>query len=297
MIRITRMVAGKLLASRLDISGLLKSRRPAQSQSRLVQIFSVSSDDPDSLAGAASSLLPRPSALAHVARAAALARTLDPDRYDVHLACDRRYLHLFENLPFPFTRSGLSTANRFGTACVKGNPLYTVTNSGVCEARPRLLAALNPDVVVGDFRLSLSVSARVAAIPYMTVTNAHWSPYARPHFVVPDLAITQRFGPRLGQMLFTLMRPVVFAQQAIPLNKIRQEYGLPSVGYSLPNFFTEADETLYADLPDLVPTFDRPESPLSWSGTLVARGDARHGGRPCPGSTDGLREPRHLGQA
>ena len=132
------------------------------------------------------------------------------------------------------------------------------------------MADVNPDAVVGDFRLSLSVSARVASIPYLTVTNAHWSPYARLTFVVPELAITERFGPHLGQALFTLMRPFVFAQQARALNQVRKDYGLPSVGYSLPHIYTEADETLYADLPELVPTFDRPQhhhyvGPVLWS--------------------------------
>ena len=57
-----------------------------------------------------------------------------------------------------------------------------------------LLEAVRPDVVIGDFRLSLSVSARVAGIPYVNVTNAYWSPYARPHFEVPNLALTRLVG-------------------------------------------------------------------------------------------------------
>jgi UDP:flavonoid glycosyltransferase YjiC (YdhE family) len=74
----------------------------------------------------------------------------------------------------------------------------------------------------------------------------------------------------VGQVLFTLMRPVVFAHHTWALNKVRRDYGLPSVGYSLPHVFTDADETLYADLPELVPTFGRPDNhhylgPVLWS--------------------------------
>ena len=156
-------------------------------------------------------------------RAAALARALDPERYDVHLACDRRYLQLFETLPVTVHPLHSISSEQFQDRLRKGSPLYTTDElRAYVKQDLRLLADLNPDAVIGDFRLSLSVSARVAAVPYLTVTNAHWSPYARPHFIVPELAITQRFGPRLGQALFTLIRPFVFAQQTSALNRVRR---------------------------------------------------------------------------
>ena len=40
----------------------------------------------------------------------------------------------------------------------------------------RLIDSFRPDVVVGDFRVSLAISARKARIPYVNVTNAYWSP-------------------------------------------------------------------------------------------------------------------------
>lgn len=270
VVRITRMVAGKLLAKRLDIPGLLKSRRPATPIPSRSELY-VPSDDSALPRRRRILFLAEAVSLAHVARAAALARALDPERYDVHLACDRRYLHLFEPLPVTVHSIQSISSERFQDRLRKGTPLYTTDElRAYVKQDLRLLADLNPDAVIGDFRLSLSVSARVATIPYLAVTNAQWSPSARPHFVVPELAITQRFGSRLGQALFTLMRPFVFAHHAFALNHVRSEYGLSSIGYSLPRIFTEADETLYADLPELVPTFDRPQhhhylGPVLWS--------------------------------
>ena len=270
VVRITRMVAGKLLAKRLDIPGLLNSRRPAfpiPARSELLEPC----DGPTLLRRRRILFIAEAVSLAHVARAAALARGLDPERYDVHLACDRRYRHLFETLPVTVHSIRSISSELFQDRLRKGSPLYTIDELRTYVKQDlHLLADLNPNAVIGDFRLSLSVSARAAAIPYLTVTNAHWSPFAKPHFVVPELAITQRFGPRLGQALFTLIRPFVFAQQTSALNQIRKEYGMASIGYSLPNIFTEADETLYADLPELVPTFDRPFQhhylgPVLWS--------------------------------
>ena len=42
-----------------------------------------------------------------------------------------------------------------------------------------LIKSYRPDLIVGDFRLSLSISARVAGIPYAAISSAHWSPYYR----------------------------------------------------------------------------------------------------------------------
>jgi UDP:flavonoid glycosyltransferase YjiC (YdhE family) len=269
--RITRMVTRKLLAKRLDIAGLLKSRREPQAPRHLHGGLRITACDCPPLRRPRILFVAEAVSLAHVARAAALARTLDPKRFDVHLACDQRYLHLFDTLHATIHPIRSLESEQFQDRLRRGSPLYTTDELRTYAQQDlRLLRDVNPDAVVGDFRLSLSVSARVASIPYLTVTNAHWSPYARQTFVVPELAITEQFGPHLGQALFTLMRPFVFAHQARALNQVRKDYGLPSVSYSLPHIYTEADETLYADLPELVPTFDRPQhhhyvGPVLWS--------------------------------
>ena len=68
--------------------------------------------------------------LAHVARAAALARALDPERYDVHLACDRRYLQLFETLPVTVHPLHSISSEQFQDRLRKGIPSIGPTN---CE--------------------------------------------------------------------------------------------------------------------------------------------------------------------
>lgn len=269
--RITRMVGGKLLDRRLDLSGLVKSRKTQWPDSAHRRASIQLPERPNSSPRRRILFVAEAVSLAHVARAVVLAQTLDPARYEVHLACDPRYLALFDKISFPVHFIRTISSEEFRDRLIKGHPLYTVSDlREYAKQDLQLLATLSPDVVVGDFRLSLSVSTRVAGIPYLTVTNAHWSPYARSHFIVPDLAITDRFGPRLGQALFSLMRPAVFAHHAYALNKVRHDYGLPSVGYSLPHVFTDADEILYADLAELVPTFDRPHNhhylgPILWS--------------------------------
>lgn len=267
---ITRMVAGKILANWPGAIDQLRRQRtmppPLPSQ-----YGTTSRQARPPLKKHRILFMAEAVTLAHVARAVALARSLDPERYEVHLACDRRYHHLFESVLAIVHPIRTIDGQQFQDRLRRGDPLYRREElHRYVEDDLRLLAQLNPDAVVGDFRLSLSASARVAGVPYLTVTNAHWSPFARQQFVVPELAITDRFGPRIGQVLFTLMRPFVFAQQAYALNRVRRDYGLPALGYSLPHLFTDADVTLYADLPELVPTFHRPPhhhylGPVLWS--------------------------------
>lgn len=209
--------------------------------------------------------------LCHVARPVVLARTLDPAHYDVHLAGEDRYRPLFRDLPFPWHRLHSISSESFLAALALGKPLFDLdTLRRYVREDLALLDTVRPDVVIGDMRLSLSVSARLAGIRYLTIINAQWSPYARPRFPVPELVHTRRLGVPLAQAAFTLLRPLLFAHHALPLNRLRREFGLPPVGLSLSRVFSDADETLYADLPEVVPTFRRPAhhhylGPILWS--------------------------------
>lgn len=208
--------------------------------------------------------------LAHVARPLALALGLDPSRFDVHFACDDRYGFLPEDTAI--RRHGLKSipSAQFLRALAKGSPVYGAgTLRNYVEADLDLISAVHPDVVVGDFRLSLAVSAPVALVPYVTITNAYWSPYAHPKYTVPDLPFVRILGPVLGQALFDAVRPIAFALHTRPLNRIRREHGLKDLGFSLGTTYTYADLTLYADIPELIPTTGLPANhnyigPIAW---------------------------------
>ena len=138
------------------------------------------------------------------------------------------------------------------------------------EEDRKALAEIAPDLVVGDLRLSLSVSARLAGIPYVVIANAYWSPYARRRFPLPDVLYTHVFGVRLVKLLYRLERPFFFALQCMPLNWVRRRHGLRSLGFNLCRIFTDGDYTVYADAPELIPTYNRPENhqyigPVLWS--------------------------------
>jgi UDP:flavonoid glycosyltransferase YjiC (YdhE family) len=209
--------------------------------------------------------------LAHVARPIALARGLDPVHFDTVLAVDPRDQALWRSLTIPLRPIRSIPSEQFRNALAHGRPLYDVeTLRAYVEDELKVIREMAPDVVVGDFRLSLAVSTRVTNTPYMAITNAYWSPYGRQHFPVPELLIAKRLGLPIAQGLFQLARPFAFAFHTLPLNRVRREYGLPSLGFDLRRIYTEADHTLYADVPEMAPTFGRPDNhhylgPILWS--------------------------------
>ena len=133
-----------------------------------------------------------------------------------------------------------------------------------------LFRALRPSLVVGDLRLSLSVSAPLERIPYAGLINAYWSPHAlRRDFPLPDHPIVRLLGVRLAARYFPKARPAVFRHFARPVNALRARHGLASLG-SLPEVLTHGDHTLFPDVPALIPTRDLPAhqeylGPVLWS--------------------------------
>ncbi|ADE16299.1 putative glycosyl transferase [Nitrosococcus halophilus Nc 4] len=209
--------------------------------------------------------------LAHVVRPVVLAQSLDPQRYSVTLACDTRYHRLFAEMPFELRSIRTIPSAQFLAALAKGNPVYDRdTLRSYVREDLEIIKEVKPDLVVGDFRISLAISTRLAGMPYFTITNAYWSPYSKLPFPLPEHPMTKVLGISLSQALFKLVRPLVFAYHTLPLNQVRREYGLPNLGYDLREIYTHADQTLYADIEGLVPTQQLPShhhwlGPILWS--------------------------------
>ena len=209
--------------------------------------------------------------LAHVARPAVLAQALNRDEYEVFFATDPRYNHLFPELSDCRVDIWSISSEEFLGALARGAPVYNKrTLIRYVEDDLKLIDEIQPDLIVGDFRLSLSVSARLRQIPYATISNVYWSMYSSNDYPVPQLPMTHLLGVRLSQLLFDLSRPLAFALHCTPLNSVRRRYGLKGLGHDLRLVYTDADEVLLADIQEYFPiTADakhhRYIGPLPWS--------------------------------
>jgi UDP:flavonoid glycosyltransferase YjiC (YdhE family) len=213
--------------------------------------------------------------LAHFGRSIRLASILHAAGWsDVSIASDSRYNALLPDVDIPIHSLSSISSKAFLQALARGRPVYS-TQELLAYVRNdlALIERVRPSLIIGDFRLSLSVSARVAGIPYVNVTNAYWSPYARPRFRMPSLRYS-RLAPRtIRNALFAAIRPLALAVHSLPLNSVRRAYALPSLGNDVRNIYCDGDLTLYADIPSLIPLAGEPPThrnigPVTWSPTV-----------------------------
>lgn len=212
--------------------------------------------------------------LAHLGRPLRLAEFLIADGHDVTLAASAESARFLKDFPGRVHTLAPTGKARFIDNLAKGRPVFDFGSlKCFAEEDEALLTALRPDLVIGDFRITLSISARRAGIPYATITNAYWHPALKPRFVVPDLPIVRCFGVRIAQRLFDLARPMAFAYHARPMNALRRHYGLPSLGHDLRRIYTDADVAFFSDIPQIYGLEDDISGcvflgPLLWSPQL-----------------------------
>ena len=209
--------------------------------------------------------------LAQVVRLAVLGQALDRSRYEVHFASSS-----FEPLVFDgcdFERHYLETIEKSAVdkALASGKRIYEKqTLLDYVKADMELIEHVRPSLIVGDFRLSLAVSAPLTGVQHAALINAYWSPFRRERtFPVPDHPIIRLLGEELTAQYFPKALPRVFEHFAAPVNAVRKRHGLPPIG-SLQQVLSYGDYTLYPDVPSLAPTDGAPLhhlylGPILWS--------------------------------
>jgi UDP:flavonoid glycosyltransferase YjiC (YdhE family) len=201
--------------------------------------------------------------LAQVVRLVTLAQSLDPARYDVRFACGE-----FE--PIAFLGTKLQPIPIFTIDRVKalrqverGERIYEKdVLVRYVEDELALFERVQPDLVIGDFRLSLAISARRAGIPLASLINAYFSPHAvRDGFPLPDHPLVSLLGAERAARYFPKALPAVFARFVAPIDAVRKRYGIAQTG-DLLQALCDGDYTLYPDVPELCPTHHLPANHL-----------------------------------
>lgn len=197
--------------------------------------------------------------LAQVVRLVALAERLDPSRYDVHFACREFVPLVFSQLGATFWPLATVDKEKALQRLAKGDRMYDEkTLTRYVQDELELLDRVQPDLVVGDFRLSLAVSAPLKKTPLAMLINAYWSPYGvRESFPVPDHPIVSLIGAERALRYMPQALPRAFAYFAAPLSAVRRKFGLSPLDGLLEQL-TYGDLVLYPDVPELCPTRDAP---------------------------------------
>ena len=209
--------------------------------------------------------------LSQVVRLLVLARALDPQRYEVHFACSEFDPIIFGRTSFQQWQLFTMDKKTFLSSAQKGKSFYTEKLlRRYVAADCQLINAVKPDIIIGDARFSLAVSAPVCQVPYAALINAYWSPFAvRDSFPLPDHFMVRLLGEKIAARYFPKALPAIFTRFARPFNRVRREFGLPAVG-SLPEMLTWGNFTLHPDAAELIPLKNHPDThiflgPVLWS--------------------------------
>jgi len=213
--------------------------------------------------------------LAHVARCMALANELNNSgNYIITIAADNRYDEVIGSVPFQRIPLNSISSQYFAKKLAQGLPIYNVqTLTDYVNEDLRIIDEIQPDFIIGDFRLSLAISSRIKKIPFATITNAYWSPYANITYPIPELPLTKIFGIVIAQKLFDLVRPFVFKLHTLAFNKVCKKFRNSALSHDLREVYTHADYTFYADIESLIPMKPLPQNhifigPILWSANV-----------------------------
>jgi UDP:flavonoid glycosyltransferase YjiC (YdhE family) len=146
------------------------------------------------------------------------------------------------------------------------------------EDERRVLEEVRPDVVVGDFRPSLGISAPSLKAPYVCVTNAVWTRYCSVELDPPaSWRPTKIFGARLLKFLRSktpALEKCIYAHYAAPFNTVRRKYGLPELS-DIRDCMCSENLNLVADIEEFFPHVpDMPRDRYQYVGPLLWESNA-----------------------
>lgn len=209
--------------------------------------------------------------LAHVTRPLSLLAWLPPSNYDVHIACSAQFAWALGEHREKYVPLFCQPSEEFGRRLARGAPLYDFeTLKKYVDDDLKIISRASPDVIIGDFRISLSVSARLAGVPYIGISDAYWSLSELRDPPLPVLPGTRILPLPLYRAAFRLLAPLVMHMHTLPMKRLRRQFGVEPGGSSLSEVYQDSDCTLYANIPMMFPRLKEKEpqkfvGPLNWA--------------------------------
>ncbi|MHC4474769.1 MAG: glycosyltransferase [Planctomycetota bacterium] len=214
--------------------------------------------------------------LAHVSRPFEIAKVLREMGHEVMFAGDGRYMSLPGEAGFQTIRIKTIDPGRILDCARRGrtNPYDYELLKELVEEDLKLFVETKPDLVFGDFRLSLSTSCLAAKLPLAVTINAAWTNYysvklrAIEHSSIGRLE-TKLLGRRIPDWLGIPqhVKKIVLAIDSRPCRRLRREMGLTPCRNMCE--VVQGDLNLLTDIPEYAPTRNLPANfqyigPVIW---------------------------------
>lgn len=209
--------------------------------------------------------------LAHTTRPLEIAKELRALGYDLQFAGQGSYMQMVRDEGFE-TRDLETLCPERNLKCSRSGRVnwydYELIDRLVKEELD-LLCTLKPELVLCDFRHTLSTSCELAGIPLASILNASWTNYYSVNHEAPEhLIFTRVLGKRIVSKLMPLVKGMIISVDSAPFKKYRKENGLA------PNKniwdVWKGDLNLMTDIPEYAPTTGLPDNfhyigPIVWN--------------------------------
>lgn len=212
--------------------------------------------------------------LAHVARAIVIAHRLEKEGAEVIFATGNAHQPLAEQENFD-VREVFCVAPEYAHAAIRrGSHIFdNTTLKRYVESDLTLFHEVQPDLVIGDMRLSLNISAELAGIEYWNIVSGYLTRYydaiQNPPRTFPLVRI---LGNHISRATFPILRSFILRYYAASFRRYRKELGLDSVNNIL-DIIASPYRNLIADFPRFIPCSNFPSQfeyigPLIWEPNL-----------------------------
>jgi UDP:flavonoid glycosyltransferase YjiC (YdhE family) len=216
--------------------------------------------------------------LAHVARPIALSRILRGLGHEVRIAASQAADRWLASEDVPRERIESIAPAQFLRALSRGAPAYDrETLDRYVEADLAAMSRWRPDVVIGDFRLSLYISARLAHVRYGAIANAYWSRRYWPGAEAPSVPVLSMLPRPAANLIFRTCYPAAFALHALPFHRTCSHFGVAPPRLDIRDVYTASDATAFADVHAFYERSSEASDasqfigPLAWEPSRVAR--------------------------
>ena len=199
--------------------------------------------------------------LSHVSRPFEIARALRDRGHEVVFASDGEYMRLPREARFRVLGARTLDPDHVLRCSRSGRVNWWSLDEirAMVDDELRVFAEVEPDLVIGDFRLTLSSSCERHGVPYASVLNASWTNYFDAPLRAPEhFGVTRVLGRRLTTRLLPMVKRAVLWHDARPFRRYRRAHGL-SPRTNIWDVW-RGDLNLLVDTPDYGPTRDLPES-------------------------------------
>lgn len=211
--------------------------------------------------------------LSHLLRSMEIARVLRNRGHKVLFAADGLYLHFLEKHGFEYHR--IYTNDPVHTMKATRASMFRYYNADRIRksvtSEVACIQKADPEIVVGDFRWTLRMSAEYCRVPYVGIINTMWTPYySRMRSISEKMVLRKIFGRRFMEKFSPFGQRLMMRRRGKPFYKLCRELGITPIKNLNREMY--GDYNLMPDLPEFCPTENLPDN-FCFIGPLFASDD------------------------